>query len=242
MSITIKTKYYVIAILTLTLALFFGGWWYGAKRANDDAEVAQTALKHEITTLTVQLNDTEYTLTKTEQELISERELRKQDIFEKKELKALNLKQVNEISKLQFRIDTLLEDVNHTGEIVIIHDTITKEPKNALLLPFTFGKQDEWLDFKGRFDDKGKLAMALKMNVAVDVISGFEKKTGKPTLNVLSDNPYLNTIDIRSWKTDAQKSTRYGLGIQIGYGFILGNPVKTAPYIGVGGSYNFIRF
>jgi hypothetical protein len=237
----IPMKYLLIAIAVFVLALFFGGWYWGAKRANDASEVVQTALKHELTSITVQLNDKEYSLIKAEQEIITQKELIKQGELSKKELKVLNIKQANEISKLKFQIDTLLKDVDHSGQIVIVHDTITKEPKNAMLLPFAFGKSDEWLDLKGRFDENGKLGIALKMNIAVDVISGYEKKTKTPTVNVLSDNPYLNTIAIRSYKTDTPKPKKFGLGVIGGYG-IATKTGTFSPFVGVGASWTPIRF
>jgi hypothetical protein len=239
---TVKIKFVIIGTLVLVLAIFFYGWHLGSSKAKKASISAQTALNHEITTLTVRLNDTEYYLTKAEQEVGNLKKAIKEGLVEKETLRKLNLKQANEISKLKFQIDTLLKDIDHDGTVVIVHDTITKEPKNALLLPFTFGKQDEWLDFKGNFDSKGKLDMTLKMKVVVDVVTGIDKTTKRNTINILSDNTYLTAIDVKSWKTDVAKPKRYGVGIQTGYGFILGNPVKTAPYIGLGISYNFIRF
>ena len=38
------------------------------------------------------------------------------------------------------------------------------------------------------------------------------------------------------------KKTRWGLGVQAGYGVLLGNQVQTAPYIGVGISYDILSW
>lgn len=54
---------------------------------------------------------------------------------------------------------------------------------------------------------------------------------------------YPETVTITKETTITQKPRRWGVGIQAGYGaYLSGGQVKTAPYIGVGISYNLIRF
>lgn len=38
------------------------------------------------------------------------------------------------------------------------------------------------------------------------------------------------------------KRTRWGIGVQVGYGVMLGDQVRTAPYVGVGVSYNIVSW
>lgn len=241
MSIKISSKYLAIAVLVALLAIFFGGWYVGSQKVKKVSNATENALKDTIEKLTVQINDTEYQLTKTEQELITEKDLRKQDIIDKETLKALNTKHVKEISKLKFRIDTLLEDVSHTGHIIPI-DTVFVDniPHNAILLPFSFAKKDKWLDLKGNFDDKGKLGIALKLDsIDVDVISSIDRKSKKNTINILTDCPYIQTIGVRSYKTDVEKTKRYNISLQIGYGI---TKESLSPYVGIGAGYSLIRF
>jgi hypothetical protein len=241
MSVSIKNKYLFGGILVVFLALFGLGWYLGQKKTNNASMVVQNALKQQLSTITIQLNDVEYSLTKSEQIVATQKELVKQGELNRKELKTLNLKQANEISKLKFRIDTLLEDVGHTGQVIVIHDTVTGQPKNCMLLPFTFGRTDEWLDLRGDFNSKGALNISLKMQMAVDVITGYERKTKTPSISILTTNPYIQTVGINSWKTDTPKSQRYGIGAQLGYGFNLKTGILS-PYIGVGVHYSLIRF
>lgn len=238
--IKIRNSYLFSALLVVFLGLFFGGWYIGASKSNKASRASVDALKQEITKLTVQLDDMEYSLTKAEQTVATQKELIKEGELSRKELKAINIKHVNEISKLKFRIDTLLEDVQHGGQIVVIHDTITKQPKNAILLPFGFQKKDQWLDLKGNFDSSGKLGISLKMDMAVDAVSGKDKTTKQPTLNLLTDNPYLQTISVRSYKVDAEKPKHYGIGVFVGYG--ISKSATLSPLVGAGISYNLIQF
>lgn len=249
MSYNIKSKYLFAAILIALCGIFFGGWYIGAQKVKTASSATQNALKDTIEKLTVQINDTEYTLTRTEQELITEKELRKRDILEKKDLKALSLKQANEISRLKLRIDTLLEDIKHNGQIIVVQnsrinslaDSVVannKPTQKAILLPFTFAKKDQWLDLKGMFDDNGKLGIDLKMDMDVDVITGVAK-TKERNVNVLTDSPYIGVINVKSYKTDVQKPKRMGIGAVVGYGVCRNG---LSPYIGIGLSYNVIRF
>lgn len=235
----IGTKYLIITLAIVGLSIFFGGWYIGVKKVKTASEVSESTLKDTIQKLHVQINDTEYTLTKTEQELITERRLRKQDIIDKETLRALNTKHVNEISKLKFRIDTLLEDVDHTGHIIHI-DTVFVDSmqQNAILLPFTFTKQDQWLDLKGRFNEEGKLGIDLKMDMDIDVVTGIAK-TGERTVNILTDNPYVGVIGVRSYKTDTFVPKRWGIGPSIGYAVCRNG---MSPFVGISLNYNLIEF
>jgi hypothetical protein len=38
------------------------------------------------------------------------------------------------------------------------------------------------------------------------------------------------------------KKTRCGVGVQAGYGVMVGNEVRLAPYVGVGISYNIVSW
>jgi len=239
MAIQIKTRTILIGVILSLMVAFFGGWYYGYVKEKKASQIALNSLKDTIQTLTVQINDTEYQVTKTEQELATERQLRKQDIIEKATLKALNIKHVNEISKLKLRIDTLLEDVNNSGGVITIHDTITQEPKNYVKLPFVVTKKDQWLSLKDSTDIKGKTFIALTMDVPLDIVTGYEK-SGKPTISVLTPNTYVGVVNIKSWKTDAPKVKPWGIGAQFGYG--INKNFELSPYLGVGISRNFIRF
>ena len=247
MAITIKTRTIAIGVILSLFLTFFGGWYYGYSKEKKRSETAQNSLRNEIERLTVEINDTEYHLTRTEQELITERQLRKQDVIDKETLKALNIKQTNEITKLKLRIDTLLKDVEHNGEIIVVQNARMDSlgivqptvAQKAIKLPFRFEMSDTWLKLKGDFDENGKLGVALKMDVSVDLITGINKKTKAPTASLMTDNPYIKTINIRSYKTDTPKPRRYGIGAVVGWGV---TNEGFSPFVGVGLSYNLLTF
>ena len=240
--IKIANKYLFLALFTALAGLFILGWCLGSFKKKDALNRLETA-QNEISFYKAKVGRDSVFLAQTEQRLVSEREAKKELEITNRDLRAMNIKQANEIDRLKFRIDTLLEDVNHGGTIVVIHDTITQAPTNAILLPFSFEKKDKWLELKGRFDPQGKLDVSLEMDLSVDVITGIDKEK-KPTCVLKTDNPYLQTINIASYKTDFQKPKRYGIGLQIGYGLGIteDKSVVATPYVGFGLSYNLIRF
>jgi hypothetical protein len=243
MSIVIKTKWIVGAVIIAILALFITGYVLGHKKADRASQAAKQALNKEISRLTVEINDQTVYITSIEQELKTERQARKDSDISREELRKLNLKQANEITRLKLRVDTLLEDVEHNGQIIHI-DTVTIEgnPANAILLPFSFTKKDEYLQLNGTFNSQGKLDISLKIDVPLDIWTGISKETKKPICIATSKNEYINVLSISSLKLDTQKPKRYGIGIMAGYGINLSGTVKANPVLGVGISYNVIRF
>jgi hypothetical protein len=245
---TIKAKYLVGGILIVFLALFLLGWHTGAKRTKSALNASEKAKNDSITFLTIELSKKTNYISKVEQELVSQKELIKRGELEREALRKLNIRTANEVTKLNLQIDTLLTDVDHNGKIIGILttqlDSVTWESNatlpDAILLPFEFKKTDEWTDIRGAFNNEGKLDMSVRMSVKIDVLTGIDKNK-TPFALLKTDNPYIKPLILSSYKTDTQKPRRIGIGGQLGYGFILGDPVKTAPYIGVGISYNIIN-
>ena len=242
MKLNIPTRYLILALIIVLSGLFFYGWHLGHKKAESALNPLITSQNEEIRRYMAEIDDKTTYIASREQKILSQRQAIRDGEITREELRKLNLRQANEISKLKFRIDTLLDDVANSGGVIIIHDTITNEPKNYVKLPFVVTKDDQWLSLKDSTDISGKTYIALSMEVGVDVITGTEKKTKTPIISIKTDNPYINVIGIRSYKTDTNKPNKWGIGAQIGYGFILSDPVKASPYIGVGLSRSIIRF
>jgi len=244
MSITVKTKYWITTSLLLILGIFFSGWYLGHKKTESALNATIMAQHKEIQRYVVKIGDDNRYITSIEQEVLSQREAIKQGALLREELRKLNYRQASEITRLKIRIDTLIKNIPHDGTLVHI-DTIMIEgkPKNAILLPFEFTKKDQFLDLKGNFDPLGNLSINLKMDtIRLDVWTGQARKIKEYTTIITSDNPYLDVIDIRSQKFDLPRQKRYGVGIMVGYGITSREPMKPSVMVGIGLSYNFIRF
>jgi hypothetical protein len=249
MSFTVKNKYLFLAILIALAGIFALGWYSGHKRANNASEALILALQDSVSSYQYRLGDLTKTAFEQAQIITTQKEALKNGDLERKELRALNLKLVNEINELNLQVDTLLENVSHNGTIIVIQqETIdslnkasnaSKVSHNAILLPFTFDKSDKWLSLKGTFNSEGKLDIGLKLIADVDVFTGIDKKTKQYKSVVTSDCPYIDILNIKSQKFDLKKPTRFGIGAQIGYGVTKDG---LSPYAGFGISWNAIRF
>lgn len=243
MSLTTKTRNIIIGVFIAILALLITGYIIGHKIAVNAANASKQALNKEITRLTTVISDKTVYITQIEQDLKTIRQAKSDGDVTNEELRKLNIKTLNELTRAKITIDTLLANVGHNGGIVVVHDTIPAiGDKNAILLPFTFGKQDAWLNLKGTFNSQGILDVSLKLDFGVDVWSGISKDTKKPIAKITTDCPYINTLSINSIKMDNQVRKKYGIGVQIGWGVNISNPVKVSPYIGLGIQYSIFQF
>jgi hypothetical protein len=81
--------------------------------------------------------------------------------------------------------------------------------------------------------------------VYTDLVIGKTLKNDKLELFVSSSNSGLvvdklegSVIDLKAYQTLLPKK-RFSIGLQVGYGFTM---YGLSPYIGIGGSYNLIKF
>lgn len=249
MSIQIKSKYLFLALIIALAGIFFFGRYMGHKKTDKASESLIIALNDTISSYKYKVGNLTKTAFEQDQVITTQKEAIKRGDLEKKELRALNLKLVNEINELNLQVDTLLENADHNGTIIIIQqETIdslnrasnaSKISQKAILLPFMFDKSDKWLTLKGTFDSEGKLDIGLKLTADVDVFTGLDKKTKQYKSVVVTDCPYISVLNIKSQKFDIKKPTRWGIGINAGYGVTKSG---LSPYFGIGGSYNLIRF
>jgi hypothetical protein len=241
MKIEVSNKILFPLILGGIIAIFLLGGWLGLRRGDRASNVAQNALNEQITTYKAKIRQDSVIIVLSEQEVLSQKKALKQLGLDNADLKKLNLRLTNNISELRLDIDSLIK-VPHTGKIVVVHDTITESGVDALLLPFGFEKKDKYLDLSGHFDENAELSVNLKMEIDLDIISGVNRETKKPSIAAFTDNLYVNRIGIRSFKTDVQKPHRWGIGLIGGYGMSINAKPTASPFAGVGVSYNFVTF
>ena len=142
---TIKLRYIIVGIIALLIGTFVVGGWLGHRRANNAMNPTIDSLNAKISYYTVLINGDKTYITEKEQEIATLREAIRSGDIEKEELRKLNIKKVNEITRLKLRIDTLLADVEHDGEIVfnlsdlVIESVVDSLDKyNSIKLPFHF--------------------------------------------------------------------------------------------------------
>ena len=242
----IKTRYLIITLIGVIVATFFIGWLIGHKRAVNASNDTISALNSEISSYVIVLKEKETYVSEIEQELKTQKELIKDGDIEKKELKAINIKKVSEITSLKAQIRLILDSIKPDDGFVMINvpnpDTIYTIDQNAILLPVSFSKKSEFYDFKINIDTEANLGLDLTVPVVLNVITGWDKyKKGYKSV-VTSNNPHFKVIDINSSRVTSIKPKRFSIGLQSGYGVMLGNPLRSGFYVGGGISYGIIRW
>jgi hypothetical protein len=240
MNLKISTKYAIIGVLVLILGLFFSGLYIGHKRGVDASTPTIIALQQEIQRTTIELNNSKLYVSSVEQEVETLKKAKADGDLTIKELRKLNLSQVNELTRLVLVIDTLFNNIDNDGQVVhVVYDTV-KVPKPAILLPFSFNKTDEWLTLKGNFSTLGALDVSLKITAGLDIWAGIDKKSKLPVARVTTNCPYISPLSINSIKLDTHKSKKIGIGVQAGWGIT--TALKPSPYVGLGIQYSIFQF
>jgi hypothetical protein len=242
MAITIKTRYIVITSIALLCGIFFFGWRLGYKKGDRVSTAQISALNGEINRYVVELNNKTTYVAEIEQQLLTQKEAVKKGAIENAELKALNLKKVNEVAFLKGQVKIFKDSVAHTGNIIIVTPCdSTQESRPAIELPFTFRDSTTYYDLMGGFNSMGRMRIDLTVPISIDVWFGLDRDSKEYKTVVTTDNPIVNFTEIRSLKFDLPRPKKFGIGIQAGYGFNLKGGSLT-PYIGLGASWNILRF
>jgi hypothetical protein len=240
MKFTIKTKVIIIAVLLAILTLLFFGYKLGRRTGERVSDSTLSALKGQLSKYEIELGDKTLYISQINQQIESLKQAKADGEVTAKELRALNLKQVNEINRLKIGIDTLLTNVSHTSHIISIPVTSVDTVQHyAIQLPFTFARNDQWLSLNGNFDAIGKLDIDLKMSADISVYTGVDKVTKKPTCLLSTNNPYLKTLNLSSYKFDTPKDKKYSISLFIGYGV---SKTGLSPIAGLGIGRSILKF
>lgn len=239
MTTKIKNRNLIIGILIGCLAIFAFGWYLSRVKADRASESVISALNGKITKYEYTIDELKKTAYAKDQLIIEQKQAIAQHLIDKEELKALNLKKVNEVTVLKAKVEILLDSLKHSGTVVTINTGDDDNPvwEDLISLPLGFSENTEFYKIEGEFDKDASLSLDIEIPMDLSVWTGYPRKGKNPIAVVTSTNPFVKINDILSVKMDVPKNRRLSLGLQSGYGLILGKPLSTAPYIGVGISY-----
>jgi hypothetical protein len=163
-------------------------------------------------------------------ELKSDREVVK---YLQSEIQKYKNKKPETITVIQERIkfDTIIE----TDSTIIYIDSTGKE-REEFIVKFN----NDWVNLKGKVNFQSS-DISIEINNKYSVAFIKNKKTKKMEVLVTNDNPYSKVTDMVAYKVTQPKPKHFGLGITGGYGLDLIN-FRPVPYIGVGITYNVIKF
>jgi len=233
-----KVKYVIPVVILLISALIFLGYLLGSRKTDRALQTTIDAQNKEIQRYITRIGDDSVFIAQKDTEILSQREAIKRGDIERKELRALNLKQVSEITRLKLKIDTLIHTPSDT-EVVFV-DTCSGTPKPAILLPYSWSfPKNKYLSLKDSIDIRGDHFTRLGMDIPLDVWVGKDKDTKAIMAKVTTPNEFIKVISINSFKFDVPKPKPYGIGAFVGYG--VGKNGLT-PVVALGIGYTPIRF
>lgn len=138
------------------------------------------------------------------------------------DLKDMNLKKADNAVKVTGNISF----DRHDTVYIIKGDSIKNFKKN-------FDFSNKWRDLSGTVSGKNdSVTVGIDKDAVRFSYTVMQAKDGE--IYIKSDNPYVRYNELTGFKIQKQKTKRWGLGIQAGYG--VGS--KVTPYIGIGLSYN----
>lgn len=157
------------------------------------------------------------------------------------------------IQKLTRLVDKYKKDIKKQGSITIIHTEGEVEGSSITVVDTTKQevKYTSDFNFKGwvwgsTIATKDSTHISFKYKDEFNIVVG-EEKTGflglgksKPYSLITSKSPYTTVKEQKTYQTTLPPPKKFGVGFIAGY--TLGPQFTIAPSVGVGVSYNFIRF
>ncbi len=240
MSITIKNKYLILALVIALAGTLAIGWRLGKVRGERASQHNIEVLNGLIKEYVIDIDGLKKQVSEKDQLILSQKQAIDIHLIEKAELKKLHFKAVNEVTRLKAEIAILQDSIEHTGSVVIVEpcDSIGLSYP-VIKIPFTFREENEYYTLSGGFSEVGIMDIDLNVPVSLSVWTGRDKQTKEYKAVVTTTNPYVKITELESVKFDLPKPKKFGIGASIGYA-ICRNGIS--PFIGVGINYSLIRF
>ena len=113
MSITIKTRTWLLILVALFLATFFSGWYMGCSRADRANNAIVSSMAKEISRYEIEVNDANLYIAEKDQEISSLKVAIDIGIVGREYIRKLHLKAIDEVIYKQAQIDILIDSINH---------------------------------------------------------------------------------------------------------------------------------
>lgn len=192
-------------------------------------------------------------------DLVAERSILQTD---KEELKTLNKNLSEDLEAEKGRVSFLQKLLAEAESDTVYIDTTTVEqtPEGQYTLSWEYENRGDryyrYLEGYVSFywDSVAVAPIDIQSVIEKDIlqmelITGIREREGRPYIFARSTYPGLEFTNIEGallnpdWFSKPKPDIkRWGIGVQGGYGLLFREDIVTGPYIGVGVSYNFIRF
>lgn len=240
----IKTRTLIIAVLVAFVLCFGGGYLLGRHDRFGSSDTIINNLNSIITTYAYEVGGLQKQAREKDAIIMTQKQAIKEGLIFKEELRKLKIKHLNEVTHLETNVEILLDSIAYIQGHPPVNPPCPPDDNNPVLyLPLTFQEKSKYLDLTGTFDEQAKLSLSIKLPITMDVYTFFDRKEKQYKATLTYENPYIQTIDIRSVRMEWQKASRWGIGIMVGYGFgYVDKQIRPTPFIGVGLTRTFVRF
>ena len=240
MKIELPNKYLILALLIAITGTFLLGKYFGRVRAEKASEHTINTLNGLIKEYVIDINGLKKQVSEKDQLILTQKQAIDIHLIEKSELKKLHFKAVNEVTRLKAEISILKDSLSHSGTVVIVEPCDSVGYSYPVIkLPFTFKDGNDDYTLIGGFSETGIMNIDLNVPVPLDIWTGKDRQTKEYKVVVTTPNKVVKITELRSVKFDLPKPKKWSIGIQTGYGI---GKNGLGPYIGIGLSYNLIRF
>lgn len=167
----------------------------------------------------------------------------------------------SQIIKLQQLVKENNKRIKHGGSVTNITNqtdissltpTIITEPDTVEVEHYTYiypryettVNKDGWIVGK-MIATKDSVELDVSINNEYNIIMGREGgflRKKKPFIEITNKNPYTTTKTLRTYDVSAPKPKKIGIGLYGGYGVTIEKTPRLVPNVGIGLSYNLIRF
>lgn len=240
------------SILFIGLMITCVGTYVLYENKSKKLETAEWNLKTQNDTIKTLKNKAGENVYKINSLIMSKKELEKNNSDLSAEIDKLNKKDKKnlvEINKLNIKINLLTDSIKILNNKLI--DSEFDGTTGLTTYNYELKDSTKFRELKGKIkvtskEQPTKVKTEITTdNIYTDLVIGKTLKGDKLELFVSSSNPGLqvnklegSVIDLKAYN-QFQPKKRFALGIQVGYGFTI---YGLSPYIGIGGSFNLIRF
>lgn len=202
----ISNKYLFGAVLIVLAAFLTLGWWMGRLKADRASNSVISALNSKLKVYEYKIDSVTKIAYERQQLIIEQKQAIAQHLIDKKELKALNFKKVNEVTMLKATVKLLLDSIKPDHPVVIVPCDTVFDTQPVLYLPVEFiAPESNFYELRIEINETADMSVDLNVPVDLNIWTGWDKMKKKYKAVVTSDNPYFKVSEIKSIKVEPKK-------------------------------------
>lgn len=212
----------IVIILLFTGVFYLGG--IKARRQTDRLNIALYQSTDSLKSYRIKVNNLERNVFEKQAIIVSNERYIKDIEQEKERIKELNIRNIKTIGSLKTEISVLNKQLSLVSDTdtIVINDTIFKD-KDCVELPVELSFKDKYAWANVSISQQASNINFGITNLDLHLTIGEKKR--KPTVMLDTDNPYLQTKDIKMIVVQEPKKWHQRRIVWLGAGVLLGGAV-----------------